>query len=144
MILGFKARFVAPIELRTKVQSIRKPRKGRDWRRGDLIHMQQGDRFHPVRMGLGRALVVEPIVLNFATDMVLGCTAFVPSGHGWRAIKTALDLDRFAVMDGFADWADLRQFWADTHAEHVFGGNRIYWGDTFAPPGEPTPAAILA
>lgn len=123
---NFKARFVAPILAGTKVQTIRKPRK-RDARPGDTLQLQSGDRFHPVRLGLARAVLVDKVSLDFRGDRR------VLYGHlGMDVAHEAADLDRFAVMDGFTDWSDMRAFWAETHdGVPEFHGVRCFWGDTF-------------
>lgn len=49
----------------------------------------------------------------------------------YPAIKDADELDIFAQSDGFEDWADMREFWKEKHAEVVrlgpFVGVIIKW-----------------
>lgn len=45
-----------------------------------------------------------------------------------RFYAGASDLDKFAVFDGFPDWAALREFWAETHrAVTIFDGWHVRW-----------------
>lgn len=142
MQYGFKARFVLPIELGTKQQTIRKPRAGRSRhaQRGDLLQLSTGDRFHPHRIGLARCLFAGFVRLDLRNDEA-HVDGFVDTAH----LYGAKDLDAFAVVDGFEDWADLRAFWAETHdGPDIFEGVRIFWGSTFAGPLDPPPADVGA
>lgn len=141
MQYGFKARFVIPIELGTKQQTIRAPRKGtsRHARRGDLLQLSTGDRFHPRRIGLARCISSRLVQLQFTAATVCihgaGEDARYVFGHG--------HLDDFAREDGFQDWPDLKKFWRETHGDLAeFNGCIITWGDTFAGPLDPPPADL--
>jgi ribosomal protein L27 len=127
--INFMDRFVIPIELGTKQQTIRKHRNGREIRVGDTLHLQRGDRFHPVR--IGTATVVDSLPILLLLDE--GQVAFDRPGR--RRLVSPRDLDRFAVRDGFTDWNDLRAFWRATHGPLPhFLGMLHSWGTTFKGP----------
>lgn len=155
MQYGFKARFVVPIEMGTKQQTIRRLRAGRSRhaRLGDLLQLNTGSRYKPRRIGLARCLGSWAVGLDFAGDRLLTASDHELSsltvgewtkvdlgGPTWQA---PADLDRFAVRDGFADWSDLREFWRVEHdAPSLFIGVMIVWGETFAGPLDPPPADL--
>lgn len=120
---NFKKRFIEPIQAGTKRQTIRAPRDGRSRhaRPGEEVQLYFGLRSRQTQMILHGAVctAVETVSLNFVRDSVL-----LSSGIAYDL--GALDL--FAVDDGFADWADLKRFWAEEHsAISVFGGILIRW-----------------
>lgn len=135
---SFKSRFVAPIEARTKQQTLRNLRK-RNARAGDTLQLSTGDRFHPKRLGLAVCRGAGPIRIDFAAPVgkagrpVVHIEAIWASGmmesifyHGAEA------LDLFAVRDGFQDWRDLERFWDETHDKPPsWSGWWTFWGDSF-------------
>jgi hypothetical protein len=44
-----------------------------------------------------------------------------------RVCQGQENLDRFARMDGFADWAGMREFWREQHGLAKFVGVLIRW-----------------
>ncbi len=136
----FQARFVIPIELGTKQQTIRRfrPRfageEGRDRLKGHAkvggpLGLMTGPRFQSRKIGEARALVVDPVRLDFAADTVTAYGRLMT-----EQLTTGALLDGFAVRDGFAGWAEMRAFWRETHDAARFEGVRIFWGDTFKGP----------
>lgn len=139
---NFQARFVIPIELGDKQQTIRRPRKdGWTARRGMMLQLQAGDRFHPRRIGLARCLNVGAIHLRFDRAWVRFEGTY-GEAQGVTTLTAAKDLDAFAVRDGFQDFADMAAFWRATHDSAVFTGVRTLWGPTFAGPLDPPPAEL--
>lgn len=142
----FKARFVLPIELLIKQQTIRAYR-AKDHALGDglkghakvggPVGLKTGPRFQPRYIGRATAVLVDHVMLDFESD---SRTLY---GHlGMDATSRPEDLDRFAVLDGFQDWADMRAFWKETHDSRTFQGARIFWGDTFQRPLDVEPGAV--
>jgi len=129
---SFKGRFVPLIERRKKTQTMRAIGKKRHVRKGELFTMSTGDRFHPVKFGAARAIIVAPVTLDFE-----GRHAFWVQQRE-QAADVQIDiegpqLDVFAQSDGFEDWADLESFFRQTYAgAPAWSGIRIFWGDTFA------------
>ncbi len=123
-LFNFKPRFLEPIRAGTKRQTIRAERK-RMPVNGDKMRLQHGSRFKPQLIGFATAELVEPIRID------------VEGGHLWlggvhvEERSSAEDLDRFAVLDGFGDWADMRGFWRAEHkTAPMFTGFRTHWGPT--------------
>lgn len=126
---SFKGRFEPRIQARTKQQTIRAIGKKRHTRPGERMTLTTGDRYHPRLMGDAVCQSVVPIQMDLAVGSVLLAAVVTPA----RLITTLADLDAFAVLDGFECWADLVEFWKQTHpsAHHSFAGLCISWGDTF-------------
>lgn len=141
---SFQPRFVVPIELGIKQQTIRAYRKPavKRWRTGadgasllaghakvgGPVRLKTGPRFQPRIIGEATAVLVDQVRLDFRKDQVATL-----GKHGLTTISGG-ELDPFAVRDGFQDWADLRAFWRDMHGLEPFEGARIFWGDTFKGP----------
>ena len=127
---SFKGRFEPRIQARTKQQTIRAVGRKRHTRPGERMTLTTGDRFHPRLIGEAVCQSVVPIQMDLAVGSVMLDTAFA---HPPRLITAVADLDAFAVLDGFHDWADLVAIWKQTHptAHHSFAGLCISWGDTF-------------
>ena len=141
----FQPRFVLPIELGLKQQTIRRYKThllGGDGLKGHAkvggpIGLKTGPRFRPRYIGHATAVLVDHVLLEFAHGRR---TLF---GHMGTDIATAAaDLDRFAVLDGFGDWHDMRAFWRVTHEVDTFQGARIFWGDTFKGPLDHPPGHL--
>lgn len=115
---SFQKRFAEPIELGTKCQTIRAPRK-RHARPGEELQLYVGMRTKHCRL-IKRVRCVEayPILLDFDEQ-------FIGAKDGW--IRTLVDLNRFAVSDGFRDFAGMEQFWRDQHGITRFEGIAIRW-----------------
>ncbi|ESQ78477.1 hypothetical protein [Asticcacaulis sp. YBE204] len=125
---NFKARFVPLIEARTKTQTIRNARR-RNSRVGDSLQFFHGSRFKPIRLGAAQCVDSGPVHLFFDDAWIK-----LRLSGGTRIISSVEGLDAFAVADGFGDWADLRQFWRETHGDWSrFEGWITMWGETFVP-----------
>ena len=98
--INFDPRFVAPILAGTKVHTIRVV-GARPHRAGEMLYMQHGQRFHPVRFMTAAATRVREIAI-----LEHGVTVYNESDPGF--IVPARDV--FARADGFEDWADFRRF----------------------------------
>lgn len=117
----FKQRFVAPIQAGTKRQTIRAPRKApsRHALPGNPITCLTGPRFKPTTFHRAVCKESRPVILNLEHDEV---TTWGNVIHG------AAILDTFAERDGFADWAELKQFWKEEHdGVKRFVGVLIEW-----------------
>lgn len=105
---SFKARFVEPIKLGTKRQTIRRVRKppSRHALPGNPITCLTGPRFKPVTFHRATCKESRPVILDFVKNEVTTWGSVI---HG------AAILDNFAEHDGFADWAELCAFWKEEH-----------------------------
>lgn len=118
---SFQRRFIAPIEERTKVQTIRAIGKRRHAQLGDMLQIYFGMRTQHCRKIIRDqpCTISSPVFINFgvpsvcfAGDVLVGREA----------------LDRFAVTDGFQNWPELVEFWAENHpGVDVFEGLLIGW-----------------
>ena len=122
---SFQAQFLPPIAERTKQSTLRAPSNKRLPRVGEPIQLYYGMRTKFCRLvGTATALKVERVWLDFQDG-----TAYYPS-----RLETELDIEAFAVTDGFANWDDLKNWFQDSMPGILrWGGNRIFWGDTFVP-----------
>lgn len=122
--LSFKRRFAPPIIARTKVHTIRAPRR-RPIIPGDTLHLFTGMRTRQCRrIGEAECISISSVRLYLFLDMV------VVAGDA-RIIGTPA-LNAFAVCDGFSDWDELKAFWRREHGDVAeFFGSIIFWGDTF-------------
>lgn len=129
VMFSFKGRFIEPIRLKTKRQTIRTPRK-RNARPGDRLQLYTGARMSPVKLGEADCLDAGSILLHLDHDRVSIAWAQAGTAH----ILTGIGLDAFAVEDGFGDWDDLKDFWRETHdPSGPFEGHIQQWGGTFVP-----------
>ncbi len=131
---NFKARFVPPIEAKTKTQTIRAMRKdGRMPDPGDTLQLYTGLRTKKTRLiGTAKALVVCPISIDWTHSWV-----DIAEGRQTRRLDcwATIELDTFARADGFPDWAAFWDFFTQTHRQEdePFRGFLTKWGDTFEP-----------
>lgn len=123
---SFQARFLDPIRLGEKRQTIRLPRK-RHARAGEAIQMFTGPRMKPLRVGGAVCTVAHEVRLDFQRHQVLLDDAIILDGP---------ELDDFAIRDGFRPparidikpWAYMAKWWSLTHPEQpVFSGTLIGW-----------------
>ncbi len=120
----FDPRFVEPIRQGYKRQTIRAPRAlpGRHARRGELIQLYVGLR------GPEAAKIVRDVR---CTDVLELDMRFGPGGEigrVWAGGCRVLDLDDFALRDGFRDADDMARFWREKHrALARFEGVLIEW-----------------
>ncbi|WP_199720781.1 hypothetical protein [Azospirillum cavernae] len=127
---SFKKRFAPPILLGLKPgpllpgakrQTIRANRK-RHARPTEELQLYTGMRTSSCQLlGKPTCTAVRPVRL------MLGQAELVEI-KGEPNITDAKGLDLFARFDGFQDWADLRDFWAETHEAVLdFSGVLIRW-----------------
>lgn len=120
---SFKARFEPSILAGSKRQTIRAERK-RHAMPGEQLQLYVGMRTKYCRL-IGRSVCtgVHSVRLDFQGR-------FVSLNDGASVLQRGDSLDAFAVSDGFADWGDMRGFWAVAHPNiEVFTGVLIRWGD---------------
>jgi hypothetical protein len=98
--INFMPRFVAPILAGTKVHTVR-VLGAMPHRAGEMLYMQHGTRFRPVRFMTAPATRVREICLHETTLTIWN------EDHSGFVVPP---LDAFARADGFADWADFRRF----------------------------------
>lgn len=128
---SFRPQFVDPILSGVKCQTIRADRR-RHTRPGEEVQIYTGMRTKHCRL-IGRAtcLWVHRIVIDLTQGMIN-----IDDGH---TISNP-DPERFAVLDGFSSWEEMREFWRCTHGPFAgFQGVLIRWGgfkrgDTYALP----------
>ncbi|TGT72963.1 ASCH domain-containing protein [bacterium M00.F.Ca.ET.159.01.1.1] len=119
---SFKQRFSAPIIAGTKRQTIRADRK-RHARAGEQLQLYTGMRTKQCKL-IARAtcIGVDLVMLNLADHGVVRINGIV--------LFSDAAMQKFARSDGFASWADMRDFWRDNHpGVEVFEGMLIRWGD---------------
>ena len=118
---SFKKQFVAPILAQTKDQTIRADRK-RHARAGEVVQLYNAMRTRQCFLiGVGRALMVAPIRLDFLRD------AITLAGKTWSDAQT---LDKFSRLDGFDGWREMAAFWRENHPDAaIFSGVLIRWRD---------------
>jgi hypothetical protein len=118
---SFQPRFVDPIRALTKRQTMRNRRK-RHARPGETVQLYTGLRTQRCRLiGTATCTRVAAVTLDFVENEIV-----VGASH----IDMADALDWFARADGFADWDDLRGWFADTHdAVAKWSGVLIEWSD---------------
>lgn len=128
---SFKPSFVRPIEVKSKRQTIRLPRK-RHARPGEALQFFTGPRMGPDRLGSALCVAVREVRLDFDAGSV--------TLDDFEVIEGAEGLNAFAVRDGFAPparlqveaWAYMAKWWALTHpGQPVFRGVLIDWDETF-------------
>ena len=118
---NFQPRFRKPILEGTKGGTIRGQRR-RHARAGDELQLYTGMRTTRCDLIARRTcLSVQPIILEFeVTKVVLGDAV----------IASPEQLDAFAEFDGFQNYAELVEFWRETHcADGYWTGWHIRWLD---------------
>lgn len=129
---SFKSRFVLPIELGTKQQTIRNVRK-RNARAGDKLQLMTGPRMKPRRIGEAECQLAGPIRIDFERRTI-HLEAVDRHGQMQPRFILAAGLDDFARLDGFPDFGNMELFWIETHSARQFTGWWTFWGDTFRGP----------
>jgi hypothetical protein len=116
---SFQRRFAEPLIAGTKGGTIR-PNRRRHARPGEQLQLYVGMRTRQCRLIARRTCIaIEPISLDFFYGQV-----------AWpddRWIKRTTDLDALAVFDGFRSFAEMQDFWLQTHNASVFHGWHIRW-----------------
>jgi hypothetical protein len=129
---SFQPRFVAPILAGTKRQTIRRPRR-RHAREGEEMQLYTGMRTRHCRLICRRTCIgASPITLVFDDNDPDEGEGVIAPGFGIGEWGYA-SLDQFAIGDGFANWAELRAFWREHHADKLdergmWDGHIIFWG----------------
>jgi hypothetical protein len=141
---SFQRRFVNPIRMGLglepladfppaagpKRHTIRSPRERGHAREGQNMELFFAQRTrHCFLIARAVCTCVEPITLVFDNE---------PEGEGVIGPGLGIQqwgydsLDAFAVGDGFASWAELKNFWTVERgsAEFAFKGNIIFWEST--------------
>jgi len=117
---SFRSRFIQPIEVGRKRQTIRNDRK-RHARPGEQVQLYTAMRTKQCRL-IARSIcfAVTPIRLEFESPRIT---------VGDRLpIVARDDRDSFAWRDGFEDWDDMAAFWKAEHETlDVFSGVLIEW-----------------
>ncbi len=132
---SFKRRFIDPIraglgmsvetfDCSAKRQTIRAVGKRRHARADETLQLYHGMRSRDCfRIGEAHCRRVREIrIFIGARRIIIGDQPAIVSNAG---------LDQFAIDDGFADWADMQQFWRDEHGDMTrlgpFVGMLIEW-----------------
>lgn len=131
---SFQQRFVPAIESGAKPHTIRGPRR-RHARPGDELQLYAGMRTRSCRLiRRARCRSVLAIALRFGARPLVSLFPLMEKepGHLARVGERieVVDLDRFAVSDGFADFDDMARFWRDSHGASRFDGFIIIWGQS--------------
>lgn len=118
---SFKKRFAEPILDGTKRQTIRADRK-RHARPGERLQLYTGMRTkHCKLIARTTCLGIDHVMLNFADYGVVRINGIV--------LFSDAAMQKFARLDGFASWADMRAFWHENHPGiDEFHGVIIRWG----------------
>lgn len=129
--LNFRKQFADDVECGIKRQSVRAPRKdGRDPKKGDKLVLYTGMRTKSCRK-LGEAVVtsVHDVEIR-ATDMAIdGRTLYTGNRDSLGEHKDPDQFDGdFAQADGFDDYMDMSDWFADTHGL-PFEGKLIRWSE---------------
>lgn len=120
---SFKPQFVPPILAGTKAQTIRAPRLGssRHAREGDRLQLYRGMRTRSCQLIL-RTVCIGRFEVRLRWRPVIEVLV------GEEKVESGAALDAFARRDGFADFAEMERFWAETHPGiDVFDGECIEW-----------------
>lgn len=127
---SFKARFVPRIEDGTKPHTIRAHGKRRHARLGEDLQLYTAMRTRQCRL-IGTAVCIDSALIDLYLDEdgPRGACAFIQHGGGDKTTIFPFGMDRFAIADGFSSWAEMRQFWAETHPGiGLFSGVMVTWG----------------
>lgn len=120
---SFNPRFIEPIRQGIKTQTIRAYGLRRHARPGELLQLYTGMRtVHCTRILPDTpCLDVMPIRITFEEGAIRKV---------WTDAIPVLDIDAFAIRDGFSDAVDMCAFWRQHHPETVhegFHGVLIEW-----------------
>lgn len=122
---SFRRRFVEPIRLGAKRQTVRALRAdGRTAKAGDELQL-----YHAMRTRQCELIGRSPCVAVYGVQVWLGRNYKVEIDVAGIVVRKP-DPDEFAVLDGFADWRDLEAFWAQEHPHTLhLAGTLTTWGD---------------
>lgn len=123
--LNFQKQFAADVEAGKKTQTIRAKRKA-PIRRGQILYLYTGLRTKYARkLKEATCLSVQRVAI-FPHGIVLCDQSGIPS-----LIDSDSALKKFAQDDGFKDWPEMRDWFANTHKGLPFEGQLITWGTLF-------------
>ena len=124
---SFQQRFVAPTVAKTKQSTLRAPSLKRLPEIGCTIRLYTGMRTkNCCLIGTATTLRVSRVWIDFQEE-----TIFSP---GDMEQISGIDADNFAFLYGFAHFTDLKNWFQDSIPGILrWGGNRIFFGDTFVP-----------
>jgi hypothetical protein len=129
MLLGFKKRFVKPVECGSKIHTFRNKRKVRP-KVGETIHMYTGLRTKQCSKILGEYIFKssQPIRMTIR----LNDTGFIlklkiGDKHRW----ILEELETMAINDGFENLYCFVNYWTDGFNKRkvAFSGECIHWTD---------------
>lgn len=112
---SFNPRFIEPIRQGVKTQTIRANGLRRHARKGELLQLYSGMRTAHCQRILPDVVCLEVMSIEIAFR------------HGEiERVRVdgmpCLDLDAFAIRDGFADAVDMWAFWRDHHPKSIETG----------------------
>jgi hypothetical protein len=128
---SFQRQFIDPISSGSKLQTIRAVGKRRHAKVGGQLQLYFG-----MRTAHCRKIIEDKPCVRFDRIRLL-LYSHVPEvliGEEGRPVHLSErgDLDRFAVLDGFENWAALDDFWRTWHPDHrFFDGVMVGWGPGF-------------
>lgn len=115
---NFQGRFADLVASGRKAQTIRAPRKdGRHAKVGDALQLYTGMRTRQCRK-LRNAVCQDVCDIRLEANRILTCKP--------QELLALHDLDQFARHDGFANWSEMREWFAGTHGL-PFRGVLIRW-----------------
>lgn len=115
--LNFSARFAPLVAARQKRQTIRVDRHQR-YAKGVTLQLYTG-----LRTKLARKLTdVDPVVVE-NVYIAVRPTYLTLGGPSYPKI----DIDEFAMMDGFNSYTEMVRWFQDTYKQHSFIGRCIRW-----------------
>lgn len=122
---SFKSSFVLPIQHRTKVNTIRNPRK-RHAREGEQLQLYCGMRTKSCFKIVPDMTCMVSVPIRFAIEP--------KSLHCIELFEGRMELDpefhhAFAIRDGFDSMEQMARFWRMTHDQTFFEGQLIGWDD---------------
>lgn len=143
---SFKRQFVTPIRVglgmpiaaglpmpegenyTPKCQTIRALGRRRHARPGETVQLYTGMRTkHCRKIGDAKCVRVDPIHIYLGSNRI----AIAIGSPDAQVFDRTAQLDAFAQRDGFADWADMREFWREEHGDlkrlGPFVGILILW-----------------
>lgn len=119
-LLNFKKQFVPSIENGTKRQTVRAKRK-KPIKVGDTLYLYTGLRTKQTKR-IANAICTELWEIRINNASIVLCQE--SETERFMELLTGKQLDDMAILDGFKDWQDMKQFWVDTHGL-PFTGNLI-------------------
>ncbi len=115
--INFSGRFADLVASKVKRQSIRADKQGR-YRVGTRLQLYTG-----LRTKAARKLTADDPTIVRNLYVAIRPEYLTLGGPG----EAKIDRDEFAVMDGFADYADMLAWFQDTYKQREFIGRCIRW-----------------